>query len=102
MKIVEYVVVFDDGVRKRHYHKSEKGEILEFVVQLEVRIDNIWHPIVRYDCAHEFTHIDYYDLSGKKSKVDLNLGFKEALIVADDDIRENWEKYVKEFIEGRT
>ncbi|MEW6686885.1 MAG: hypothetical protein AB1393_11885 [Candidatus Edwardsbacteria bacterium] len=101
MKIVEYVVIFDDGVRKRHCHKSERGKILEFVVQLEVRIDDVWYPIVRYDCAHKSTHIDYYDLSGRKSKMELHLEFNEALIVADDDIRENWDKYLKDFLKGR-
>lgn len=101
MKVVEYVVILDDGVRKRHYHRSEKGEILEFIVQLEIRIDDAWYPVLRYDCAHDFAHIDYYDLPGGKCKVNLHLGFNQAVIVADDDIKENWERYVKDFIARR-
>jgi hypothetical protein len=37
-KIVDFVVIFDDGVRKRHYHKTEKGKVISFVVQLEIEV----------------------------------------------------------------
>jgi len=101
VRVVEYVVLFDEGVRKRHCHRSDKGKILEFVVQLEVLFEGKWKPVVRYDCAHDFAHIDIYNPRGKKRRSSLLLNFDEALVVADEDIRENWEKYVREFLHGR-
>jgi hypothetical protein len=88
-KIVDFVVVFEDGVRKRHYHKTEKGQVIDFVVQLEVSIKNEWRAVVRYDCSHGFSHVDRYDMSGKKTKKELrgirvfngytqHIGFKQA------------------------
>lgn len=35
-KVVDFVVVFDDGVRKRHYHETENGKVAYFSVQLEI------------------------------------------------------------------
>ena len=60
LKIVEYVVIFDEGVRKRHYHETEHGQVAKFVVQLEVLQEKRWTPVVRYDCAHSFAHIDRF------------------------------------------
>ncbi|MBU1614090.1 hypothetical protein KJ693_02135 [bacterium] len=74
MKIVEYVVIFDEGVRKRHYHETEHGQVAKFVVQLEVLQEKRWTPVVRYDCAHSFAHIDRFWPDGKKEKIPLNLG----------------------------
>jgi hypothetical protein len=33
-KVVDFLVVFGEGVRKRHYHETEKGEVTYFAVQL--------------------------------------------------------------------
>ena len=35
-KIVDFVIIFDDGVRKRHYHETERGKVVYFAVQLEL------------------------------------------------------------------
>lgn len=35
-KVVDFVVIFDDGVRKRHFHRTEKGEVKYLSVQLEI------------------------------------------------------------------
>jgi len=97
MGTVEYVVLLDEGVRKRHFHRSEKGEVEEFVVQLEVLRGNKWRSVIRYDCSHAYTHVDRYFPDGGKKKFSLGLGFNEALILADEDVRENWGKYIEEF-----
>ena len=34
-KVADFVVIFDDGVRKRHYHETEKGQVTYFAVQLD-------------------------------------------------------------------
>ena len=97
-KIVDFVVVLEDGVRKRHYHKTEKGQVTDFVVQLEVRIKNKWRAVVRYDCSHGFSHVDRYDIGGKKTKKELNLSFDSALTFGDWDINQNWKRYRNAFL----
>jgi len=100
LKIIEYLVPLGEGARKRHYHESDKGRLAEFVVQLEVLVDDHWDTVIRYDSAHGFPHIDRYYRDGKKTKKPLYLEFDEALILADEDIKENWKKYQRAFMEG--
>jgi hypothetical protein len=95
---VDFVVVLDDGVRKRHYHESDKGRVTNFAVQLEVKIAGGWKVVIRYDCSHGFSHVDRYDLRGKKTKRALNLTFESALTFGDWDINENWKKYRNAFL----
>ncbi|MFQ5707334.1 MAG: hypothetical protein ACE5HO_07785 [bacterium] len=97
MKEVEFVVVLDDGVRKRHVHNSDKGEILSFVVQLEFFYKGKWRPVIRYDSAHGFAHIDSYNYLKPTKKIPLNLDFNSALNLAEWDIGNNWEKYIKAY-----
>jgi len=97
-KTVNFVVVLDDGVRKRHYHKTEKGHVTNFAVQLELRIQGEWRVVIRYDCSHGFSHVDRYDIKGKKTKKTLDLTFDSALTFGDWDINENWRKYRNAFL----
>jgi hypothetical protein len=53
-KIVEFVVIFDDGVRKRHRHETIDGKVVRFVVQLEIRVSQEWKVAVRYERALNF------------------------------------------------
>jgi hypothetical protein len=97
-KTVDFVVVLDEGVRKRHYHESDKGQVTRFAVQLEVEIEGDWKVVVRYDCSHGFAHVDRYDITGKKTKKALNLTFESALTFGDWDINKNWRKYRSAFL----
>ena len=72
-----------------------------FVVQLEVEVKGEWRPVIRYDCSHEFVHRDCYNLKGKQKKEEINLGYEEALTLADEDIDDNWERYSSNFLRGR-
>lgn len=99
-KIVDFVVIFDDEVRKRHYHETEKGKVIYFAVQLEIRANNEWKVAVRYDCSHGFSHMDKYNIKGNKIKKILNLNFESALNYGDWDINKNWLKYKQEFLKG--
>jgi hypothetical protein len=90
----EYLIRLGDRARKRHFHRTEKGIALNFVVQLEVEVETgKWSPVVRYDCAHDFAHRDRYNLQGEQRKEDLSIGYAEALNVADEDINKNWQVY---------
>jgi hypothetical protein len=100
-KSVEFVVILDDGVRKRHRHETTGGKVINFVVQLEIRIEQEWKVAIRYDCAHGYSHVDRYDRMGKQTKRPLNLQFESALTYGDWDINENWQHYRDAFLKGR-
>ena len=74
--------------------------MLAFTVQLEVFINGLWRPAVRYDSAHGFAHRDRYFLDGRSTKTQLDINFHEALTFADEDIRENWDAYRDRFLRG--
>lgn len=59
-----------------------------------------WKVVIRYDSAHGLAHVDRYRIHGTKAKTDLDLKFGEALVLADEDIKENWKIYQKVFLEG--
>ena len=97
----EYLIRLGEGARKRHYHKTERGVVVDFMVQLEVEIARgVWRPVVRYDCSHDFAHRDRYNLQGEQEKDDLHLAYAEALNLADEDINKNWQIYRERFLRG--
>ena len=96
----EYIIPYSENARKRHYHKTKKGKVVKFVVQLEIEYEGNWKGVVRYDCAHGYAHRDSYNLRGEQEKEKLHLGFEDALDLADDDIDDNWEIYRYRFLEG--
>ncbi|KKU44985.1 MAG: hypothetical protein UX64_C0040G0007 [Microgenomates group bacterium GW2011_GWC2_46_7] len=100
VKTVDFVVIFDDGVRKRHYHETEKNKVAYFAVQLEVAVKGEWKVVIRYNCSHGFSHMDKYDIKGNRTKKMLNLSFESALTFGDWDISKNWLKHKEEFLGG--
>ncbi|MGH7963283.1 MAG: DUF7718 family protein [Candidatus Binatia bacterium] len=100
MRITEYVWALGEDARKRHYHERQHGVVRAFTVQLEVLVDGLWRPVVRYDSAHGFAHRDRYFLDGRSTKTALHIDFDEALTFADEDLRENWEDYKIRFLGG--
>ncbi len=95
-----YTRVLRENARKRHYHKTEKGSIIDFVVQLEIKVEGEWKAVIRYDCSHDFAHIDRYNINGDSSKSEVHLPYAESLTLADEDININWESYVERFRKG--
>jgi len=96
----QYIIPYIEDVRKRHYHKTIRGKVVKFMVQLEVKYQGDWKEVVRYDCAYGYAHRDSYNLRGKHTKDELYLSFEDALTLADDDIDDNWETYKHRFLEG--
>lgn len=96
----QYLIMLDIDARKRHYHITESGKIKKFVVQLEVKIGGTWKVATRYDCAHDYTHKDCYNIKGECRKINLCLDYEDALTLADEDINENWEVYRERFLKG--
>jgi hypothetical protein len=94
----EYLIRLGEGARKRHYHNTDKGNLVAFMVQLEVEVeDGIWKPVIRYDCAHDFAHRDRYNLRGDQDKQEIALSYAESLDPADKDINDNWDIYQQRF-----
>lgn len=95
----EYVVDIDLDVRMRCWHKTERGQLTAFTVQMEVRTQGRWLPAVRYDTAHGFAHRDLYRKKGLPLKTPLGMDFKTARTFAQEDILTNWRRY-KQLLSG--
>jgi hypothetical protein len=95
-----YTLPVGVDIRIRHYHRTQARRVTEFVVQLEIEIRNEWKPVIRYDSAHGFAHIDRYNLRGRARKERLELSFSEALTRAERDIKQNWSVYRERFLRG--
>jgi hypothetical protein len=100
MACVEYLIILGENARKRHFHEIQRGAVIVFMVQLEVRLEGNWLPVVRYDSKHGFAHMDRHRRSGETRKQLLLLPFAEALTFADADIREHWRDYQLRFMRG--
>lgn len=88
-------------MRKRHYHKVQRGKVVDFVIQLEVKVEREWKEVLRYDCSHGYAHRDRYNLKSSKRVDDLSLmNYEEALSLADRDINRNWQTYKERFLKG--
>ena len=98
MAIVEYVRALGEGARQRHCHETRRRTVIAFVVQLEVELRGSWVPVIRYDMAHGRAHIDVYETPRRRRKQFLNLPPGEVLTLAEEDIRDNWERYQAGFL----
>lgn len=76
---------------------------MEFMVQLELHIENWWRAVVRYDNAHDFAHRDILDFTGGEiAKTSLKLGTLEEVIeYAEQDLTDRADWYVEKFIKTR-
>lgn len=97
----QYVQLITDDSRIRVDFTIEKGKVTEFVTQYELLIQDQWHPVIRYDTAHNFVHIDRFHSDGTKAKKKFNfLNYNEALTYAILDLNTNWKKYKNQFLRG--
>ncbi len=96
-----YPVLPDTFIRREQV--IERGKVMKFVVQLEVEPpgETKARPVIRYDTAHGFAHIDRYNLKGERKKERLTItDFNLALTLAEQDIGRNWPTYRKRFLKG--
>ena len=100
MAVKEYIIPYSEDTRKRHYHQTQSGKVVKFMVQLEIKHEGSWKEVVRYDCAHGYAHRDSYNKRGKHTKEELHLKFEDALTLADDDIDDYWETYKNKYLKG--
>jgi hypothetical protein len=101
VKVTRYCYLLTLNDRKRHEHTTVQGKVTGFVVQYETFVEGEWRPVIRYDTAHGFPHVDKIYADGTTEKVPLlTMDMGEALTVADQDIEENWERYKAEYSKG--
>lgn len=98
-----------DRVQIRIGFSTIRGEVSPFLVQLEYWLDGEWQVIVRYDhdgespgghdVRTEGLHLDVYR-DGEKVRevtVSLPISANDGFNYAEDDLRENAERYVRRF-----
>lgn len=79
----------------------ERGQVLRFVVQLEIELSiGDMRPGRRYDCAHGFAHRDRLNLRGETIKEKIDLDYEQALRYAQEDLKKNWTIYCECFRRG--
>jgi len=92
----EFLIYLDAAQenRYRHRHVWERGEIIEFRIQYEALIAGNWHPIVRYDSAHDMPHKDTLHPDATQTK-EIYPGYSnaEVLTIGQRDIMESWPRY---------
>ncbi len=99
MKIVEFVTPLSFNGRRRTRHVRIGSTIIEFVVQYEIKINEEWYPVVRYDTSHGFAHKDILSYRGETTKEELPFNdFNLALTFAEKDLKDNWQKYRELFL----
>ena len=94
---------FDGSNRIRVRVLAVNGELKDFLCQYEALIDEIWIPIVRYDCAHgQSFHRDVMLPNGDKEKQFVAMdSLKTALDYAVQDLKFRWAWYKERFLSQR-
>jgi hypothetical protein len=68
--------------------------VSKFSVQYLARVAGKWQPIVRYDTAHGFAHMDISHPDGTQDTREMKAGsYREALGQAIADLKARWEFY---------
>ena len=100
MRQVEFQRILDSDNRLRARFEIERGSVLSFMVQLESRFDEYseWVPVVRYDTAHGFAHLDRLHPYGATAKSAMpSQDYSEALQLAIDDLTSKWVEYRRRY-----
>lgn len=92
-----------DTIRIRFRRSS--GRVERFTVQLEVSVDDVLFPAVRWDTAHGFAHRDHLLWNGETDHWDRMRAaddFAASLTEAINDAAKNWERYRSDFFRRRS
>ena len=89
----------DENEKLRIRIRTQKGKVIDIVVQYESLINELWTPIVRYDCAHGFFHRDLLYPKNEKEKQSISItSLENALNYAEQDIKDRWEFYKERYL----
>jgi hypothetical protein len=96
---LEYLTPDD---RLRYVLTTDRGQVIDFLLQYETEVGGHFRPVVRYDTAHGALHRDTMDPQGRqlaKQPVSLGPGMSlhQALADAVADLRGSWSQYRAQF-----
>ena len=96
-----YKIELTDSIEIHVYFETVGGYIVNFAVKLILKYEDKLCEIVRFDSAHGCPHKDILNIHGMiKRKIWYEfLDNKQALDMAIKDIKDNYELYVRRFIE---
>ena len=102
---VDYDDELDDAAHewRRVRIWKEPGQVTRFVIQYETTLAGKRVAVVRYDTAHGFAHRDRFDRHGHefdKTAIGLGLSLDAALAIAEQDLRQHWRRYRRDFFGG--
>lgn len=91
----------DPDVQYRVRFDVERGQVIEFMVQLEYDGPDGWQPVVRFDTAHGFAHCDRYGPDGVEQQHQpmLQRDYREALTYAIQYVKTNYALLAQPFRE---
>lgn len=100
-KQIHYSIFPTPELEIRVVIRTVRGEVVDFVVQLELVHHGERYRILRYDGSHGHPHCDILDAQGKTVHKhwlsgDMTLG--EALRFGENDLRWNYQTYVERFL----
>jgi hypothetical protein len=95
-----YLRYFTETDRLRVFFTTAHGEVQGFVVQFEIFVEEEWMPVVRYDTAHGFFHVDLLKPHGPVEKIVMNFtDYGKALTFAIAQIQNRWKEFRKRYVE---
>ena len=101
-----YTILLSKRSRIHVRFSRKKTKVLDFAVNFEILYPKKWHPVIRYDTAHQgsekqrwkFPHKHTFYRDGKETLVFLRTKDKNlALTLAIQDIRENFKRIKGKF-----
>ena len=101
----DFFIYFDEENRLRERIMTDRGKIMDFVVQYEFVIDNVFVPVVRYDASHGHGHRDLLDSRGQvveKQWLPSHFDHNQSFTYAESEVRANWPRYRDRFLEKYT
>src|SRR5437870_75278 len=94
---VQALVPEDARLRCRYKRRGQR--ILEYAVQLEIRHEGKWQPVVRLANAHGFCHRDEMHADGTQTKTPVFVGdANETFTRAIKEVQANWETHRNRFL----
>lgn len=102
---IDYVEALPYFNRIRYRIKTDRGTVVDFVVQYEMLMGESYQPVVRYDGSHGQGHRDILDIRGEtidKRWLPEHMDLGACLDYGRDDLRANWESYRDRFLERYT
>lgn len=89
-----FLIALSEEDRIRARIKIQGSEPVEIMIQLECWIDDKWRNVRRYDTSHGYLHVHLRPWDKPRDKRRrLTGGLKEALQIAIEDLKSNWQQY---------